>query len=60
MKKAWTAERRLIQPDILIETSFDVATVIEFTPDLLDKSTLAYAQAKQRLLDEFVDEYTLG
>ena len=60
VKKSWDANQRLVQPDILVESSFDIETVIDFKESLLDKTSPDYAQEKQRLLDIFLEEYTLG
>ena len=60
LKKAWDANQRIIQPDILIESSFDIDTVIDFNQDLLNKKSKIYAQEKQKLLDLFLEKYTLG
>ena len=60
LKKPWNANQRLVQPNILIESSFDIETVMQFDETLLDETSENYAAAKQKLLDVFLEEYTLG
>ena len=59
LKKPWNADQRLVQPDILITSSLDVNTLEDFNQNLLDETSTGYAQQKQRLLDIFLEEYTL-
>ena len=59
-KKVWNANQRLLQPDVLIESSFDIETLMDYDETLKDKTSPNYAAAKQKLLDLFLEQYTEG
>ena len=59
-KKNWNANQRLVHYDVLIESSFDIDTVMDFDEKLKDKTSALYAETKQQLLNLFLEEYTQG